>query len=167
MEQPEPGKVTGEEAQEAPAASPVKPKRKPLRRGRRADPNRAPPTYLCRLANDLAREAMERAEARQAANRGRPTEPLFPKQPRRMTEAEAFAVMALTPSQRCRRRTAELKKQREEKGKRDAALLDFIQERKAARAEAERRAAERKAQGVKLSFEEWREEITGCPLTAQ
>ena len=148
-------------AQEEPAAlAPAEPK-KPRKRGRRADPLRAPPGYLKRLANDLAREGMERAEARRAANQGRPAEPLFPTRPRRMTEAEAFAEMALTPSQRRRRRTTELKKEREEKAARSAAFLEFVEERRAERAAAERRAAQRKAAGEKLGYAEWRKEVTG------
>ena len=150
------------EAQEKPAArAPSEPK-KPRKRGRRADPLRAPPGYLKRLANDLAREGMERAEARRVANQGRPAEPLFPTRPRRMTEAEAFAEMALTPSQRRRRRTTELKKEREEKAARSAALLAFVEELQTERAAQEKAAAERKAQGVKLSYAEWRREVTGA-----
>lgn len=149
------------EAQEKPAAlAPSEPK-KPRKRGRRADPLRAPPTYLRRLANDLAREGMERSEARRVANQGRPAKPLFPTPPRRMTEAKAFAEMALTPSQRRRRRTAQLKKEREEKAARSAAFLEFARERKEARAVAEKRAAERKARGVKLTYADWRAEVTG------
>lgn len=161
MEQLEPSNGAREDAQEPPGAPPSKPKPKPRKRGRRADPNRAPPTYLRRLANDLAREAMERAEARRAANQGRPAAPLFPKQPRRMTEAEAFAVMALTPSQKKRRRTAELMKEREEKAARDAALLASVAEHKAAREAAAKRAAERKAAGKKLTYIEWRAATAG------
>lgn len=70
-----------------------------------------------------------------------------------MTEAEAFAAMALTPSQKRRRRTEELRQMREEKANRDAALLAFIQERKAAREVAEKQAAERKAAGGKAELQ--------------
>ena len=149
------------DAQEKPAAlAPTEPK-KPRKRGRRADPLRAPPTYLRRLANDLARETMEREEARRAANEGRPTEPLFPKQPRRMSEAEVFAAMALSPSQKRRRRTEELKKERDEKAARSAALLASVEEWRVERAAREKAAAERKASGVKLTYADWRAEVTG------
>lgn len=156
--EPAQGDGVREDGEEAPAASPKSPQRK---RGRRADPLRAPPTYLRRLANDLAREAMERAEDLRAANQGQPAEPLFPRQPRRMTEAEALAVMVLTPSQKRRRRTAELKKERKEKAAREAALLAFVEERRVAREAAAKRAVELKAAGKKLTYIEWRATTEG------
>jgi len=40
-------------------------------------------------------------------------------------------------------------------------LLAFIQEQKERRAELEKAAAERKARGVKLTFDQWKQEAMG------
>lgn len=130
-----------------------------LKRGRRADPNRAPAGYLRRLADDLAAESLARQEAHRPASQGSPPEPLF-RSGRWTAEAEAFAAMVLTPAEKRRRRTAELKKMREDEAARAAALLAFVRERKGMRAAAEKREAERKAAGVKLSYSDWCKEVS-------
>jgi hypothetical protein len=159
----EPGSAGGPEvAQEKPA--PMTPtKRAQRKRGSRADLLRAPPGYIKRLVEELGAEALARQEARKVAQ-AHPSyvPPPEPRRPRRhATEAQAFAEMLMTPSQKRRRRTEELRREREKNAAEGAALLAFVQERKAARAEAEKRVAERKAQGAKPSFEQWREEVSG------
>lgn len=149
---------------ETPAAPPTaKPKVK-LKRGRRADPNRAPPGYMRRLVDELGAEMLARQEARKAARLADPdysAPPFFAPRPC-MRNAEVFAQMLLTPAQKAYRRSKVLKAEREAKATRDAALLDFVRERKAEREAAAKRApAERKERGVKLSYKEWRREIGG------
>ena len=65
-------------------------------------------------------------------------------------------VPVLTKYQARRLRTEELRKEREDKERRAAGLLALAAELKARREAQEKAAAERKAKGVKISYEDWR-----------
>jgi hypothetical protein len=71
------------------------------------------------------------------------------------------APPVLSTYQKRRRRTEELKAEREDKEKRAAGLLQFAQELKARREAQEKAATERMAKGIKLTYEEWKREVTG------
>jgi hypothetical protein len=60
-----------------------------------------------------------------------------------------------------RRLRAEKVAKAEEEAKRKAALLAWVTERKLEREAAEQRAAERKANGERLTYDQWRAEVTG------
>jgi hypothetical protein len=67
----------------------------------------------------------------------------------------------LSTYQERRRRTEQLKAERAAKEKRTAALLAHVQEQKERREAQEKAAAERKAKGIKLSYEAWKREEWG------
>lgn len=148
-----------EPAERDDAAPIAKPKVK-LKRGRRADPNRAPPTFLRRLSAELAAECMARQEARRADPQYLPPPMFAPRA--RMSNAEVFEKILLTPAQKARRRTKELQEERAAKAARAASAAAFVLELKAEREAAAKRAADRKAAGIKLSYAQWREEVDGC-----
>lgn len=60
-----------------------------------------------------------------------------------------------------KRARAEKAAKQAETDKRTAVLLAWSIERKAEREDAEKRAAERKVNGTKLSFEDWKREVMG------
>jgi hypothetical protein len=139
----------------ATATPAAKPK---LKRGRPIDPLRPPRGYRKRLMEEIQADMIAEMAARKAAP-GYAERPRFSFRPRHPAHMPP-------PSTGKRKSGAEYRRLREEKAaktaeeaKRKAALLAWVTERKLERQAAEKRAAERKAKGVKLSFGEWKREV--------
>jgi hypothetical protein len=143
---------------------------KKLKRGRPANPNPAPRGYRKRLMEEIEADMLAKLDAEKAAKAAAEAAPGYtpppPTPPTRwnMRPHRAPPVPPgpiLSTYQQRRRRTEELKDKREDEARCGAGLLRLAQELKARREAQEKAAAERKAKGIKLTYEEWKREEWG------
>lgn len=139
----------------APTA-PAKPA--PRKRGRPANPNKAPRGFRKHLMDEIEADMLARLDAEKAAREAAAAAPGYTPPTRwRMSERRPPVPSPnLTKDQKRRLRTEELRKEREDKARRGAGLLALAVELKAKREAQQKAAAERKAKGQKLTYEEWK-----------